>query len=210
MSLKKEMNRDEHGYINGRGTSKYWGVTTQTNHGKKTWVVSHGPKWSAKTLGHRANGFTLKEVDAARIAAFLFEQSQYADKAPEPVYVRSADGKHVFAVDPAWSLITRSKNTGSFLCYSPKPNLLLSDAMTYDLSKEIDDFIETRHTVLVSKDRDREENRQILMMLNTLDEQPSTVMNDRELITLVTESVLSKSLTKTGAQILIGVLSQVA
>ena len=205
MSLKKEMLRDEHGYINGRGASKYWGVTTQTNNGKKTWVVSHGPKWSNVTLGHRSNGFALKEVDAARIAAFLFEQSQYADVAPEAVYIRSADGKHLFAVDPKWSIIGRIKNTGNYKTYEFNPTVTLEEVVTEGL-KQVDVFLER----VASKDEARKENQQILLMLENLEEQPGPVMNDRELIGLVTEAVLSKSLTKAGAQIMIGVLAQVA
>lgn len=201
MSLKKEMTRDEHGYINGRGVSKYWGVTVSTSNGRKNWVVSHHPAWSSVTLGHRANGFNLKEVDAARIAAFLFEQSMYADKAPEPEYVRSADGKYLFAVDPRWSLITRIKNTGTREFYAYKPNLLLP---LEDIASMLSEPTKS------STDVAEEENKQILLMLSSLEDQPSAVMGDRELINLVTEAVLSKSITQTGARILIGVLEQVA
>jgi hypothetical protein len=69
------MKRDEHGYVNNIGKSKYWGVTTNTSEsGSDFWAVSYQPQdGDSTTHSLTARDFTLREVDAARFASAIYE-----------------------------------------------------------------------------------------------------------------------------------------
>lgn len=72
---KSNMKRDEHGYVNNIGKSKYWGVTTNTSEsGSDFWAVSYQPQ-DGDTTTHSltARDFTLRETDAARFASAIYE-----------------------------------------------------------------------------------------------------------------------------------------
>lgn len=123
----KKLERDFHGYINNRGKSKYWGVTTGENsRGKDFWTVSfqdlNCPFKSTTTL--RASWAEYpKEEDMARIAAMVYEQNckDYFDKA-----VLSSDGKWVYWVTPTSTSIYREAYTAQNL-YEFVPQLTLMD-----------------------------------------------------------------------------------
>jgi len=71
---KSNLKRDEHGYINNIGKSKYWGVTTNTSEsGSDFWAVSYQPQDGTVTHSLTARDFTLREVDAARFASAIYE-----------------------------------------------------------------------------------------------------------------------------------------
>ena len=72
---KSNMKRDEHGYVNNIGKSKYWGVTTNTSEsGSDFWAVSYQPQ-DGDTTTHSltTRDFILREVDAARFASAIYE-----------------------------------------------------------------------------------------------------------------------------------------
>jgi len=76
LKASKVLPKNEHGYINGRGKSKYWGVTTAVDaNGKDYWVVSFQAIDLDMTLTIRPS-FKIKEEDAARVAAYVYEQGQ--------------------------------------------------------------------------------------------------------------------------------------
>lgn len=71
---RSNLKRDEHGYINNIGKSKYWGVTTNTSEsGSDYWAVSYQPQDGTITHSLTARDFTLLEVDAARFASAIYE-----------------------------------------------------------------------------------------------------------------------------------------
>lgn len=197
--------RDSFGYINNRGVSKYWGVTTSVVEGKKRWVVSHKPKWSNVTIGHHATGFTLKELDAAKVAEFLFEQSMYATTAPKGVYIRSADMRHVIWVDPRNSELKRLANRGQEV-YSPTPILTLDltdTAVVQEapaVAKLLRNNVEKGVSSPIVDDSDK-----ILVMLESLKDNNFT---EKELIGIVTDAILSGALSVAGTKLLIGALEQ--
>lgn len=75
--MAKQLIRDAAGYINNRGKSKYWGVTTNENtNGKDFWVVSYTPSDKSQTITFFPVEFKLTEEEAATIAAFAYENGQ--------------------------------------------------------------------------------------------------------------------------------------
>lgn len=98
----KNFVRDEIGYVNNRGRSKYWGVTVrQDENGKDRWMVSYKPANGDETHSLSAVGFRLKEEDAARFSAAVYETGQD----------RQATNKlKVLSVDKKFVLYTRSNN----------------------------------------------------------------------------------------------------
>lgn len=73
----KNFVRDDFGYINNRGRSKYWGVTVrQDETSRDRWMVSYKPANGEETHSLGAVGFHLKEHDAAKFAAAIYETGQ--------------------------------------------------------------------------------------------------------------------------------------
>lgn len=71
------MKYDGIGYVNGRGKSKYWGVTTGIDGGGRDfWIVSFTPVERSETFTMHADNFKLKELDAAKIAAYIVENGR--------------------------------------------------------------------------------------------------------------------------------------
>jgi len=91
-----KMKRDEHGYINNRGLSKYWGVTISGD--AESWIVSYKPVDDEKTHTMSANDFTLKEVDAARIAAYALDKGCKRNVIMRGEGVLSADKQWVYYI----------------------------------------------------------------------------------------------------------------
>lgn len=197
--------RDSFGYINNRGASKYWGVTTSVVDGKKRWVVSHKPKWSNVTIGHHAASFTLSERDAAKVAEFLFEQSMYSTSAPKAVFIRTADLRNVIYVDPRDSELRRYAYRGQEV-YSPTPILTLDLTDTSvvqeapTVAKLLLNNVPKAVPSPVVDDSDK-----ILVMLDSLKD---TSFTEKELIGLVTDAILSGVLSVAGTKLLIGALEQ--
>lgn len=197
--------RDSFGYINNRGASKYWGVTTSVVDGKKRWVVSHKPKWSNVTIGHHAASFTLSERDAAKVAEFLFEQSMYSTSAPKAVFIRTADLRNVIYVDPRDSELRRYAYRGQEV-YSPTPILTLdlTDTSVVQeapaVAKLLLNNVPKAVPSPVVDDSDK-----ILVMLDSLKD---TSFTEKELIGLVTDAILSGVLSVAGTKLLIGALEQ--
>ncbi len=195
--------RDSFGYINNRGASKYWGVTTSVVEGKKRWVVSHKPKWSNVTIGHHSSSFTLSERDAAKVAEFLFEQSMYSTSAPKAVWIRTADLRNVIYVDPRDSELRRYSYRGHDV-YSPTPILTLDltdTAVVQEapaVAKLISNNLPKAKPVVDDSDK-------ILVMLDSLKD---TSFTEKELIGFVTDAILSGALSVAGTKLLIGALEQ--
>lgn len=92
---KSNLQRDEHGYINNIGKSKYWGVTTNTSEsGSDFWAVSYQPQDGTVTHSLTARDFTLLEVDAARFASAIYETGRRKTSTIK-LKVLCADGKYV-------------------------------------------------------------------------------------------------------------------
>lgn len=71
------MKYDGIGYVNGRGKSKYWGVTTGIDgSGRDFWIVSFTPVERVETFTLHSENFKLKELDAAKIAAYIVENGR--------------------------------------------------------------------------------------------------------------------------------------
>lgn len=213
--MKKQTVKDEHGYITNVGSSKYWGVTTSVVGRKRLWIVNIHPEWSDKTLKFRAtNSYALSEIDAARIAAYLYDVVCFS-KVYDSQYVLSSCGKWVYTVNMDDKLIRRHVYAGQqyhkrsldeFFCEdkektirfleSNEPYQLLSIQEAFDLQETKED----------RKAREQE-NAKIVEMLDDLDK--PTVYTERELIALITDGLLANTFTKTGARLLIGALEQV-
>lgn len=195
--------RDSFGYINNRGASKYWGVTTSVVEGKKRWVVSHKPKWSTVTIGHHSSSFTLSERDAAKVAEFLFEQSMYSTSAPKAVFIRTADLRNVIYVDPRDSELRRYAYRGQDV-YSPTPILTLdlTDTAVVQEAPAVAKLI-INHTPKAKPIVD--DSDKILVMLDSLKD---TSFTEKELIGFVTDAILSGALSVAGTKLLIGALEQ--
>lgn len=195
--------RDSFGYINNRGASKYWGVTTSVVDGKKRWVVSHKPKWSNVTIGHHSSSFTLSERDAAKVAEFLFEQSMYSTSAPKAVFVRTADLRNVIYVDPRDSELRLQKYRGQEI-YSPTPILTLdlTDTAVVQEAPAVAKLI-INHTPKAKPIVD--DSDKILVMLEGLKDNNFT---EKELIGIVTDAILAGALSVAGTKLLIGALEQ--
>lgn len=71
------MTYDGIGYVNGRGKSKYWGVTTGIDgNGRDFWIVSFTPVERVETFTLHSENFKLGELDAAKIAAYIVENGR--------------------------------------------------------------------------------------------------------------------------------------
>lgn len=195
--------RDNFGYINNRGASKYWGVTTSVVDGKKRWVVSHKPKWSNVTIGHHSSSFTLSERDAAKVAEFLFEQSMYSTSAPTAVFIRTADLRNVIYVDPRDSELRLQRYRGQPI-YSPTPLLTLdlTDTAVVQEAPAVAKLIvnQAPKAKPIVDDSDK-----ILVMLEGLKDNNFT---EKELIGIVTDAILAGALSVAGTKLLIGALEQ--
>lgn len=207
--MAKILTRDEHGYINERGASKYWGVTTSKVGGERLWVVNF--KIGGVTWGYRANGFKLKEVDAARIAAFLYEKGEATvNSRDQSVAILSADKKYVFKFDLNDTYIYREK-AGNQKVYQFQPNLTLplddvlppvavslGSVSSFTKSQKVaaEEIIETL----------AEPKTKAVDSFFKEKEEPS----ERELIQLITDAVLGGRVNPTAARILISVLEQAA
>ena len=77
MKRVHNMTYDGIGYVNGRGKSKYWGVTTGIDgSGRDFWIVSFTPVERTETFTLHADNFKLNELDAAKIAAYIVENGR--------------------------------------------------------------------------------------------------------------------------------------
>ena len=95
---KSNLKRDEHGYVNNIGKSKYWGVTTNTSEsGSDFWAVSYQPQDGDITHSLTARDFTLREVDAARFASAVYETGRRKANTVK-LKVLCEDGKFVMRV----------------------------------------------------------------------------------------------------------------
>jgi hypothetical protein len=102
LSLKK----DQYGYVNGRGKSKYWGVTTAPSaHGKDIWIVSV-QDYTGTTKTIRSKGFVLQELDAAIIAAHFYEVIK-SGRPFNKFTVKSHCGKYVLTVHPHLNYVVK-------------------------------------------------------------------------------------------------------
>lgn len=111
------MVKDTNGYLNNRGKSKYWGVTTgQDSKGKNFWVVSFAATDLQQTVTIRPN-FKIKENDAARVAAYIYEQGQsYKDIGSD--FILSEDGKYAMHVNRVNRTIYRNPYKPSMDIYN--------------------------------------------------------------------------------------------
>ena len=77
MKRVHSMKYDGIGYVNGRGKSKYWGVTTGIDgSGRDFWIVSFTPVERVETFTLHSENFKLGELDAAKIAAYIVENGR--------------------------------------------------------------------------------------------------------------------------------------
>ncbi len=128
----KNFVRDEIGYINNRGRSKYWGVTVRqddTCHDR--WMVSYKPSNGEETHSMGAVGFRLKEEDAAKFAAAVYETGQLRQNTVK-LKVLSVDKK--FVLYTRNNALYREAYTTQAV-YQPAPTVTLDEAQP-ELSKE--------------------------------------------------------------------------
>lgn len=129
----KNFVRDEIGYVNNRGRSKYWGVTVrQDEHGKDLWMVSYKPSNGEETHSMAAVGFRLKEEDAAKFAAAVYETGQLRQNTIK-LKVLSADKK--FVLYTRSNALYREAYTTQDV-YQPAPTLTLDEATGPEPTKE--------------------------------------------------------------------------
>lgn len=93
--MKKMTERDQYGYINNRGRSKYWGVTVSADH---EWILSYHPVDDDTTHTSSSVGFKIKEHDIALIAAKIYDYGSRRKFVERDLKVLSADGKWVYTV----------------------------------------------------------------------------------------------------------------
>lgn len=105
------LGKDEHGYISTRKTakSKYWGVTTRPNgSGHDCWIVSTTDPRNGKTVSLGAPAFNLKEVDAARVAACVYDMREGTLKNRGCHLIRSACGRYALFINHLLNTIERT------------------------------------------------------------------------------------------------------
>lgn len=147
---KSNMKRDEHGYVNNIGKSKYWGVTTNTKEsGSDAWVVSYQPQDSDTTIHSLSpRDFELTEYDAARFAAAIYETGRRKANTMK-LKVQSEDGLFVMYIRGGSNAICREKFNGQAV-YVPNPNFNQEEP-------EVDHIItdhDTKHVRKASKSDD--------------------------------------------------------
>jgi hypothetical protein len=115
LSTKKVLVKNEHGYLTNRGKSRYWGVTTGIDAiGKDYWIVSFNALDLNQTVTLRSPSFTLTETDAARVAAYIYEQGQtYAGLDSNPI--RSSCGRYLMHINRTLRSIHRTRYNSEFL-----------------------------------------------------------------------------------------------
>lgn len=140
----KQLPRDEYGYINNRGRSRYWGVTVAHDpHGKDQWVVSYKPADGSVTHSLRSESFSLSEKDAALIGAAIYESGQLKPKTVK-LKVLSNDKKWVYGVRD--TVIWRERFT-SQVVHQYAPTLTLLDATAPVAATEPTDAVATQRRV---------------------------------------------------------------
>lgn len=113
----KKMIRDEHGVVNNRGISKYWGVTVAMNPlGKHYWVISYKPADRSETVSLRPIDFNLTETEAAKIAAACYDLGQ-SRTCLNGLHFLSDNRKNVFTVRGVE--IRKTKYNGREMLYNP-------------------------------------------------------------------------------------------
>jgi hypothetical protein len=102
--IRKPLKLDDHGYISGRGLSKYWGVTKGPDAGgKDRWVVSfqtmgavlHGQDECVK---FKLDWINPSEQDAARVARYIYDKGQNLNAIKTSDGIPSADGKYIMKI----------------------------------------------------------------------------------------------------------------
>ena len=97
MKRVHNMTYDGIGYVNGRGKSKYWGVTTGIDgNGKDFWIVSFTPVERTETFTMHSENFKLGELDAAKIAAYIVENGRSMNL--QDAKILSHDKRYVLSV----------------------------------------------------------------------------------------------------------------
>lgn len=108
--MRKQKNHqyphDGHGYISNRGISKYLGVTVNSNPSGRIWKVSFNNNDVESTVSLQAKGFVLSEVEAARIAAAIFDAGATRQCLPN-IKVKSADGNYFYTIVGTQNAIIR-------------------------------------------------------------------------------------------------------
>lgn len=126
MKRVHSMKYDGIGYVNGRGKSKYWGVTTGINgSGHDFWIVSFTPVERVETFTLHSENFTLKELDAAKIAAFIVENGRSMVNL-QSAKILSHDKKYVLFIKNTY--IYRERYTNQVV-YKNKTEVNLFDAV---------------------------------------------------------------------------------
>jgi hypothetical protein len=120
------MKYDGIGYVNGRGKSKYWGVTTGIDgSGRDFWIVSFTPVERVETFTLHSDNFKLKELDAAKIAAYIVENGRSMVNLQD-AKILSHDKQHVLFIKH--TTIYRERFTNQVV-YKNKTEVNLFDAV---------------------------------------------------------------------------------
>lgn len=120
------MKYDGIGYVNGRGKSKYWGVTTGIDgSGRDFWIVSFTPVERVETFTLHSDNFKLKELDAAKIAAYIVENGRSMVNLQD-AKILSHDKQHVLFIKH--TTIYRERFTNQ-VTYKNKTEVNLFDAV---------------------------------------------------------------------------------
>lgn len=191
-----ELKKDEYGYINGRGASSYWGVTTSMVGGKRTWVITFRPSWSDKTLGLRSEGGNIQERDAATVAAWLFENLDDATLQDVVVRVRSRlNPRRVLCFVPSQGQIWIEAFKNQTL------NQLRSDLTLDEIVSTVESLDDPVAQAVLDLVVEEEEDQNDDNSINALDE--------RRLIALINDALFEGSISVRGAKIMIASLETV-
>lgn len=129
----KNFVRDDFGYINNRGRSKYWGVTVrQDDTCRDRWMVSYKPANGEETHSLGAVGFHLKEHDAAKFAAAIYETGQLRQNTVK-LKVLTTDKK--FVLYTRNNALYREAYTTQDV-YQPAPTVTLDEATEPELTQQ--------------------------------------------------------------------------
>lgn len=138
----KMLIKNEHGYVNNRGSSKYWGVSTWTNPsgGKDRWIVSFQILGTTHQKATRSFFFQWEasEEDAARVAAYVFDKGQKLSEMKSSDKIISADGKWYMHISPYENKISRVRVDEYVDIVKPEPVVKEEPQISPQLTTEDD------------------------------------------------------------------------
>lgn len=197
-----DLKQDEYGYINGRGASSYWGVTTSMVSGKRTWVITFRPSWADKTLGLRSEGGNIQERDAATVAAWLYENMDDGSLKDVTIRVRSR------------------LNPRRVLCFVPSQGQIWIEAFKNQTLNQLRSDLTLDEIVSTVESLDDPVGQAVLDLVQSEDEQQAEEafeeseekvksLCERNLIAMVQNAILEDNISPRAAKLMIASLETV-